>query len=315
MPLDESGTRFTLGFDPVTVPKEGAAADLVTEQVGSGWRGVYLGEKFRALSARAGIALSPLLRDRLVGYCPVINTSPANWWYALLFAVSGQTVARRDGESVVHERELIVQTPLLFSVDLIQRFHLNTDDPGLPAGMSLVRQATLITAKQTLDGSGRSDSGGGEIQSDDAGVPNKLERLATIRAADKKAYFTYAYAETNLGHVTDKRAYEWLKDNGLPDEVQSPELANELAGYELPAFPTWAKQVRNARKVLGEQKYEKRADKKPGRSIVSGRGGKLSLKVPPRGTKIDCNLDPISQNRTKPDFPEIPVSNALLTQP
>lgn len=144
LPIDEAKQSFTSELDPVTIPLEGAAADVVTPQhlaiVASGHRGfvgpVYLAGKFRALSARAGIALSPELRDWLARYYPEHNKAPANWWYALLFAMSGQTVGRRVGESLVPKRELIIDRPLEASIDAIQRCRLNTDEPRLPDGVA-----------------------------------------------------------------------------------------------------------------------------------------------------------------------------------
>ncbi|NLX96660.1 MAG: hypothetical protein GXY83_10830 [Rhodopirellula sp.] len=47
--------------------------------------------------------------------------------------------------------------------------------------------------------------------------------------------------------------------------------AATLRQYDLPCFATWSKQVRNARKALGEQKYTKRGGRALGKSIVSAR--------------------------------------------
>ena len=92
--------------------------------------------------------------------------------------------------------------------------------------------------------------------------------LGTMEPADQKAYYTYAYAESKLETTTDCQAYEWLKDNGLPDETDSPELAKALAGYKPPSFATWSKQLRNARRVLGQQKHTRRAVRSSGGTIV-----------------------------------------------
>jgi len=99
---------------------------------------------------------------------------------------------------------------------------------------------------------------------------------ADLEPADRKAYYSYSWAEGRLleagaTRVKDREAYDWLKDNGLPDEKDLPQLATEFAGYKLPAFDTWVKQVRKARKALGTQKYQKRAGRKTGRSIAGGR--------------------------------------------
>ncbi len=50
LPMDDKSERFTLGFDVVTLPRRGSAAESLT--VGEG----TVGEGFRRLSARAGAA-------------------------------------------------------------------------------------------------------------------------------------------------------------------------------------------------------------------------------------------------------------------
>ena len=56
--------------------------------------------------------------------------------------------------------------------------------------------------------------------------------------------------------LEDHQAYNWLKENKIDTDKGD---AGELADYTLPAFDTWSRQLRNARKVLGEQKYTRRA--------------------------------------------------------
>jgi hypothetical protein len=73
-----------------------------------------------------------------------------------------------------------------------------------------------------------------------------------------------------LGATTDRQAHQWLSDNGLPDERDSPELARELASYKLPTLATWSKQLRNARRALNEQKHTRRAGRATGSSVVKG---------------------------------------------
>ena len=76
----------------------------------------------------------------------------------------------------------------------------------------------------------------------------------------------------NVGtHVTDREAYDWLRDTGLPDERDEPQLAGEFEGYQLPPFPTWSRYVRCARKTLGQQKYSRRAGRSTGRTVLPER--------------------------------------------
>jgi hypothetical protein len=106
-------------------------------------------------------------------------------------------------------------------------------------------------------------------------APTRESVLRQLERADLNAYYAYAYAESKLGSTTVRQAYQWLSDNGLPDERESPELAKELAGYELPTFLTWERQARRARSALGEQKHKPRSPPTACRSIV-------------RRSEIDC---------------------------
>ncbi len=101
---------------------------------------------------------------------------------------------------------------------------------------------------------------------------NKKKILEGLQPADRKAYWAFHYVATRLerrpDRLQDREAYDWLKEHGIDANKGD---VGELADYELPAFDTWAKQLRNARNPLGEQKYTRRAGRAAGRSIVSGR--------------------------------------------
>jgi hypothetical protein len=95
----------------------------------------------------------------------------------------------------------------------------------------------------------------------------RKEVLEGLQPADRKAYFAYQYAETMAEkRLQDREAYDWLNENGID---ASKGDVGELAEYKLPAFDTWAKQLRNARRPLGEQKYTPRGGRAAGRSIVA----------------------------------------------
>jgi len=103
-------------------------------------------------------------------------------------------------------------------------------------------------------------------------VPNKpcnrYEKLKALRAAQRKAYYSFLYAESKAEkRLEDREAHDLLQEEGIaPDEEES----GELVDYELPAFDTWSRQVRSARKALGEQKYTPRRGRSTSRSIVKG---------------------------------------------
>jgi hypothetical protein len=93
--------------------------------------------------------------------------------------------------------------------------------------------------------------------------------LVGLQPADRKAFLAYHYAERMTEkRLQDREAYDWLKENEI-DAGKGD--VGELADYRLPAFDTWGKQLRNARKPLGEQKYTRRSGRHTSRSIVSGR--------------------------------------------
>ena len=116
------------------------------------------------------------------------------------------------------------------------------------------------------------EDGGQESAGEPSSKPQE-EQVSPLVPAAKKAYYSYSWAERKLteagyAKVTDRQAYDWFRDNGLPDEREATDLAGELEGYELPAFDTWSRQVRTARDVLRSQKYSRRAGRPTGRSVV-----------------------------------------------
>jgi len=65
--------------------------------------------------------------------------------------------------------------------------------------------------------------------------------------------------------LPDREAYDWLKN---VDQLQDLEPGDLLYDYELPPFDSWARYLRKARNVLGQNKYSPRAGRDTGRSIV-----------------------------------------------
>ena len=82
----------------------------------------------------------------------------------------------------------------------------------------------------------------GEADNNDTDGLTKAERLA---------YQSYEYAiqkNCELADTTDNSVYDWLKENGTPDEYELP-----------PSCDTWKRQVRTGRKAHGTQKNTSRA--------------------------------------------------------
>ena len=158
MRLANSPTAFTSVPDPTTLPADGAAMDTVWERTGIYTCTVRIGARFHKLSAQAGIALPPDFRERLAGYCPAAQTAYASWWYALLFAMSGQLAGQGHGESAAVNGELVLPSPLLLSIEAIRRFRLNTDAPVWPnsgEGQEESENSTKGRSKQSTAKSGK----------------------------------------------------------------------------------------------------------------------------------------------------------------
>lgn len=96
---------------------------------------------------------------------------------------------------------------------------------------------------------------------------SRAEILQSLSIVVRKAYLAYELVESTIGRrLEDRAAYDYLHENGLPDNAGD---LGELSDYELPAFDTWARYVREARQALGEQKYNRRAGRQRGRSIAT----------------------------------------------
>ena len=102
----------------------------------------------------------------------------------------------------------------------------------------------------------------------DENSPNRYDKLKKLPPAVRKAYLSFLYAEAKKQRrLEDQEAYDWFKEHDIDvDEGTS----GELADYELPVFDTWSRQLRTARKALGEQKYTPRQARSTGRSIFLG---------------------------------------------
>lgn len=83
---------------------------------------------------------------------------------------------------------------------------------------------------------------------------NRYAALDKLPDAPRNAYLSFLYAEAkNERRLGDREAWEWLQENGTDGAG-----AADLDGYDLPEFGNWARYLRRARKVTGEQKYTPR---------------------------------------------------------
>jgi hypothetical protein len=172
----------------------------------------------------------------------------------------------------IHERTAFLQWGEMAFLEeqLRSEYSIASSQPDVNGGAT--------TAQDTTGGDGQRNAAATPAtaqqgEDEKGGAGSTVDREAILRSlepAELKAYYAYAYAEMNLGDTTVRQAYDWLSDNGLPDEKDSPELAEELAGYKLPSFDTWSRQLRSATKALGEQRYTRRAGRSSGGSVIPG---------------------------------------------
>jgi len=95
---------------------------------------------------------------------------------------------------------------------------------------------------------------------------NRYDKLDKLSPAVRKAYLSYLYAEAKAEkRLEDRDAHEWLHENAIDGEGERFGVLDE---YELPAFDSWSRYLRRARKALGEKKYTSRHAKATTRSIV-----------------------------------------------
>lgn len=85
-----------------------------------------------------------------------------------------------------------------------------------------------------------------------------------LRKSWKLAFLAYAYAEAKLGcQLTDREAWEYLDEHGIRQD------GDEIEGYDLPLFGTFADYCTKARKAMGQQRNKPRGGRAAGsRSVV-----------------------------------------------
>jgi len=97
-------------------------------------------------------------------------------------------------------------------------------------------------------------------------IPQDNKGGPKLTPSVRKAYLAWRYAESKAGRqLTDREAFDWLKENGIPDDAGD---LGELADYKLPAFETFTSYCTKARGILGEQKYSPTAGRPTGKSVV-----------------------------------------------
>jgi hypothetical protein len=96
--------------------------------------------------------------------------------------------------------------------------------------------------------------------------------LADLPPRVQKAYCAKEYVafqiETTPEELTDREAWEWLKENGI--EADCPGLS-ELATWEVPTYKTWETYQVKARTALGENKHNRRGGRDHGKSVVGAK--------------------------------------------
>jgi hypothetical protein len=97
-------------------------------------------------------------------------------------------------------------------------------------------------------------------------VADRALAMKSLEPAVRRAWLSYEFAESKVGkRLEDREAYGLLKEEGIDGDKDN---LGELTDYQLPAFDSWCRQLREARRVLGEQKYKRRGRPPISRSIV-----------------------------------------------
>ena len=100
-----------------------------------------------------------------------------------------------------------------------------------------------------------------------AGAQRGAEAFLKLGKVIQLAYWSFQAIESNSGRkLEDREAYDILTENELPTDKGD---LGGLADYEPPAFGTWARYLRDARKAMGESKYAKRSGRRHGKSIAT----------------------------------------------
>jgi len=100
-----------------------------------------------------------------------------------------------------------------------------------------------------------------------AATPSRDEVLKQLTPARRKAYFGFVLAEQQTeAPLQDRAAYDLL---AKVDFSKDDDQLEKLADYELPTFATWGRQLRVARKALGEQKNTPRRGRDVGKSVIT----------------------------------------------
>ena len=134
---------------------------------------------------------------------------------------------------------------------------------GFPTGQVL--QNLRIVAKWCK---GQGETGQEEEVDDTEPGADREELIQGMKRSVRLAYLGFAYAESKAGkRLADQEAYQLLAEEGIPGDAGD---RGELTEFRLPSFITWARQLRDARKALCEQKYTRRSGRPIGKSIVRG---------------------------------------------
>lgn len=108
----------------------------------------------------------------------------------------------------------------------------------------------LSEAAGQTGGSSDVPDGGSSASSTDPGEKS----FEDLMPSEQKAYLSFKLAESVNGcRMQNKPAWEWLLNNDWSEYTgKDPGL---LDGYTPPSFVTWSRQMREARRVMKEQKY------------------------------------------------------------
>jgi hypothetical protein len=155
-----------------------------------------------------------------------------------------------------------------YVLEMQEKLHSLAGHGGSQSSVSELEPAGVEVGAGGAEGDTGAEDGSaaGEQPAANGGTPANQEKIDRLPKRLRRAYRAFLYVALKMGKslkdLKDQEAYDWLQEDGVPE-------IGELADYKLPTnAETWRTYLNDARKALGEQKYQSRKGRQHGGSIV-----------------------------------------------